>query len=263
MENNSPAIEILSATHWFAIGWLVLMMLVIIVSKRYLIANPLKTRSVEIVFALSLLLMEMTYHVTYVLAGRWELNYSLPMELCSFSLFASIIVLITGNKKVIDFVFFVGIGGAAQAYATPFIDFGFPHFRYFHFFYIHGGIILTAFYFYWIKAYRPTFKGLLRTLVIINILLPIVIIINKLTAGNYMFLNAKPAKGTLFDYLGPYPYYIASLEGVVLFTFMILWIVFREKQSLQKVFYKNRQLLIENGILIRNKFAFLKNTIKG
>ena len=49
-----------------------------------------------------------------------------------------------GTGGLIDFVFFAGIGGALQAMATPVLDVGFPHFRYFHFFYTHIGIISNS-----------------------------------------------------------------------------------------------------------------------
>lgn len=186
----------------------------------------------ERLFALSLVVMELLYHSWMMSTGRWDLSVSLPLELCSISLLVVIVLLWTGNKRLIDFVFFAGIGGALQAMATPVLDVGFPHFRYFHFFYTHIGIIVTAFYFTWMKGYMPTFNGVIKTMVALNILLPIIVVTNVLFNGNYMFLREKPVDGSLLDFLGPYPWYILSLQCVAFIVFSCLWLLFRKWNKL-------------------------------
>lgn len=183
----------------------------------------------ERLFGLSLLVIDILYHVWLVQSDRWELSNSLPLELCSISLLLTIVLLWTGNRLVYQFVFYAGIGGALQAMLTPVLDMDFPHFRYFHFFYTHAGIILTALYFTWVKGYRPTFKGVLTTLLALNILLPFIFWINYLFEGNYMFLQRKPSGGSLLDFLGPYPWYILSLEIVAFLIFIFLWFLFKKK----------------------------------
>lgn len=188
-------------------------------------------RYIEKIFALSLLTVDLCYHIWLITTDRWALSHSLPLELSSLSLLITILLLWTGDKRLIDFVFFAGIGGAIQALLTPVLDVGFPHFRYFHFFYIHGGIILTALYFLWYKDYRPTFKGVVKTMIILNVLLPFIFVVNKLTEGNYMFLREKPSSGSLLDFLGPYPWYILSLEFVAFTIFTVLWLISRKRTS--------------------------------
>ena len=78
------------------------------------------------------------------------------------------------------------------------------------------------------KGYRPTFKGVLKTMIILNLLLPLIFAVNVFFQGNYMFLREKPYNGSLLDYLGPYPWYILSLEGVAFFIFVCLWLLFRK-----------------------------------
>lgn len=182
----------------------------------------------ERLFALTLLVMEVLYHVGMIVTGRWGLSDSLPLELCSISLLVAIVLLWTGNRHLYDFIFFAGIGGALQAMATPVLDVGFPHFRYFHFFYTHIGIIITALYFTWMKGYRPTFIGIIKTMIILNLLLPLIFAVNVFFQGNYMFLREKPVNGSLLDYLGPYPWYILALEGVAFLIFVFLWLLFRK-----------------------------------
>jgi hypothetical integral membrane protein (TIGR02206 family) len=213
-----------STEHVMAIVMLLLSLFLLFLTKNIL-------HKQERIFAMSLLTMEIFYHIWMATTGRWSLSGSLPLELCSISLLVAIALLWTGNRRLYMFVFFAGIGGAIQAIGTPVLDVGFPHFRYFHFFYTHIGIILTALYFTWIKGYRPTFRGAVSTMIVLNVLLPFIFFVNQLFDANYMFLRMKPENGSLLDVLGPYPWYILSLEAVAFFIFVLLWLAFRKRKS--------------------------------
>lgn len=218
-----------SLAHWGAIAVLITFMLLLFITRTRWTVSEKSILSMERSFGLSLLVIDILYHVWLVQSDRWELSNSLPLELCSISLLLTIVLLWTGNRLVYQFVFYAGIGGALQAMLTPVLDMDFPHFRYFHFFYTHAGIILTALYFTWVKGYRPTFKGILTTLLALNISLPFIFWINYLFEGNYMFLQRKPSGGSLLDFLGPYPWYILSLEIVAFLIFIFLWFLFKKK----------------------------------
>ncbi|MEK4487213.1 TIGR02206 family membrane protein [Psychrobacillus sp. FSL H8-0484] len=224
-----PSFEMFSMTHFSSILVLVCLIFLLYLTRKKWSIKMEKMLLIERLFALSLLLMEVLYHVWLFQADRWNWSNSLPLELCSISLVMTIFLLCTGNKHVYDFVFYAGIGGALQAVATPVLDLSFPHFRYFHFFYTHFGIIATALYFTWMKGYRPTFKGIIKTMVALNVLLPIIYGVNTFFQGNYMFLRSKPTNGSLLDFLGPYPWYILSLEIVAFFIFVCLWLLFRKR----------------------------------
>jgi hypothetical integral membrane protein (TIGR02206 family) len=219
-----PSFAMFSTEHVMAIVMLLLSLFLLFLTKNIL-------HKQERIFAMSLLTMEIFYHIWMATTGRWSLSSSLPLELCSISLLVAIALLWTGNRRLYMFVFFAGIGGAIQAIGTPVLDVGFPHFRYFHFFYTHIGIILTALYFTWIKGYRPTFRGIVSTMIVLNILLPFIFFVNQLFDANYMFLRMKPENGSLLDVLGPYPWYILSLEAVAFIIFALLWLAFRKRKS--------------------------------
>ena len=210
---------------------LCLLILLLFFSRNRLSIQQQKVQFIERFFALTLLIMDGFY---YIWLGR--LTNPLPALpdtscLCSISLIVTIVLLWTGNKELYPFVFYAGIGGAIQAIATPVLDLNFPHFRFFHFFYTHFGIILTALYFTWVKGYRPTFKGVIQTMITLNVLLPFLFAINLLVEGNYMFLREKPKGGSLLDFLGPYPWYILVLEFVAFIIFSSLWLLFKKKKN--------------------------------
>ncbi|QUG43758.1 TIGR02206 family membrane protein [Psychrobacillus sp. INOP01] len=220
-----------SAVHISSIITLCLLILLLFFSRKRLSIQHQKVHLIERFFGLTLFIIDGCYYIWLVQTGRWDWGNSLPFELCSISLIVTIVLLWTGNKKLYPFVFYAGIGGAIQAVATPVLDINFPHFRFFHFFYTHFGIILTALYFTWVKGYRPTFKGVIQTMITLNILLPFLVAINFLVEGNYMFLREKPRGGSLLDLLGPYPWYILSLEFVAFIVFICLWFFFKENKE--------------------------------
>ncbi|MFJ8065770.1 TIGR02206 family membrane protein [Psychrobacillus sp. NPDC096426] len=230
-ENELKTFALFSLEHIIAISVLFICLLLLFMLKNVL-ARPFNhTLLFERIFALSLFAMEIAYHFVLAREGIWSLSESLPLHLCSFSLWCSCFLLWTGNKRLYDFIFFAGMGGALQAVLTPSIVVNFPDFKFIQFFYVHNGIILTAFYLLWVKGYRPTFKGIIQTMIILNVLFPFIFAINILVHGNYMFLRVKPINGSLLDFLGPYPWYILSMEGVAFLLFLIAWLIFRKRNS--------------------------------
>lgn len=218
-----------SLTHIIALFLIAFIVILLYWQRNYLQHELPRLKKAEQTFALSLLTIDIGYHSWLFTTGRWGLEDALPLELCSISLFVSIVLLLTGNRNLIDFVIFAGIGGAIQALATPVLDMDFPHFRFFHFFFTHTGIVLTGLYFVWVRGYKPTFKGVLKTMLILNVLLPFIMAVNWLVDGNYMFLRMKPQNGSLLDFLGPYPWYILSLEAVAFVVFTVIWLLLRTK----------------------------------
>ncbi len=229
-ENTLNTFVLFSSEHLAAITVLFLCVLILFLLKKVLVRPFNNTLLFERLFAVSLLVMEVAYHLVLVQEKTWSLSESLPLHLCSLTLLCSIILLWTGNKRFYDFVFYAGMGGALQAVLTPSILVNFPDFKFIQFFYVHIGIILTAFYILWVKGYKPTFKGLIKTMVILNIIFPFIFVLNILIQGNYMFLREKPINGSLLDFIGPYPWYILSMEVVAFTLFLITWLVFRKRK---------------------------------
>ena len=186
-------------------------------------------RLAELSAAAVLILFEAAYHIWLWQSGFWKASESIPAELCSISLFLSILLLLTGRKVFYEWLFFTALLGATQALLTPVLYIDFPHFRFVHFFFTHMMMIWTALYYTWVKGWKPTGKSILKTFVFLNLLLPGVIYLNKATGGNYMFLSRKPETASLLDYLGPHPLYILSLEALFLAFSVLLWLVFRSR----------------------------------
>ncbi|WP_289136633.1 TIGR02206 family membrane protein [uncultured Brevibacillus sp.] len=187
-------------------------------------------------FALAgfLILSEVCFQLWHVYTDSWSAAFTLPLQLCSVTLLFSALLLITKNYSLYEITFFAGIGGAAQALLTPELFYPFPHFRFFHFFLAHAGIILACLYMTWVEGYQPVFRSVWKTMGFLNVLLVIALLVNSWTGGNYLFVSRKPENASLIDFLGPYPWYILSLEGVAFALFTLLYMPFAGKKSASK-----------------------------
>lgn len=169
---------------------------------------------------------ELSLNIWYLANGVWDVAYTLPLQLCSLSLYLSIFMLVMKKYALFEITFFLGLGGALQALITPELYYDFPHFRYFHFFIAHISIVLASLYMVLVVKYKPTFKSVLKSMLALNLIAIFVYTMNELTGGNYMFLSKKPSNPSLIDYLGEYPWYLVSLELVASILFFILYSVF-------------------------------------
>lgn len=224
--------EMFSVSHFVIIALLFVISVGVFLKKEQLKQG--NCRKIEIAAAISLIIFELTYHIWMMVNGNWKVSHAIPLELCSISLFLTVFLLLTGKKIIYEILLFTALLGASQAIFTPLLNFDFPHFRYFHFFYTHLMMIWTVLYFTWVKGYRPTIWSVVKLFVFLNVMMPIIMFINKLVDGNYMFLSHKPKSPSLLDVLGPYPFYILSMEGLVISLSLLVWLIFREKNEIKR-----------------------------
>lgn len=225
--NHSFQFSLFSVNHIAALGIFVLVSAAIFLNRKKL--NDQKWRRIEIGTAFSLILIEGMNHVWMHINGVWSFGRSLPLELCNIALILCIFLLMTRRKIFFELMFFIAVLGATQAIITPALTYDFPHFRYFRFFYEHIMVVWAALYFTWVKGYYPSFRSLRKLLIFINLLLPIIFFVNNQADGNYWFLRHKPESPSLFDLLGPYPWYIFTLESVLIALSSITWFIMRKR----------------------------------
>ncbi|SDL97545.1 TIGR02206 family membrane protein [Bacillus sp. OK048] len=220
--------EMFSDSHFIIIALLFVVSVAIFKFRKNLKGK--KWRFTEIGIAISLILIESSYHFWMYVNGMWDVSHAIPLELCSISLILSVILLLTRKRIIYEILLFTALLGASQALFTPLLNFDFPHFRFFHFFYTHLMMIWVVLYFTWIHGYRPTIVSVVKLFVFLNVLMPVIMLINKAVDGNYMFLSHKPKSPSLLDLLGPYPWYILSMEFLLITLSLIVWLIFRDKR---------------------------------
>ncbi|GMK41556.1 ABC transporter permease [Paenibacillus sp. CCS19] len=202
-----------SAAHWAALAACVLLCMGIITFRRQLRVGR-RSRIAAAVIAAVLAGLETALYITYTMDGEWTV-WSLPFELCTMTLWLSVIMLLTRNRILYSIVVYLGTLGALQAMLTPDLAEAFPQFRYFHFFLGHIGIIAASVYMTAVLQMRPTLRSLPIAVLTLHLLAIPGAIVNSVAGTNYMFLARKPEGGSMLDWLGPWPWYLLELEPIV------------------------------------------------
>jgi hypothetical integral membrane protein (TIGR02206 family) len=161
------------------------------------------------------------------LAGELSWESSLPLELCHCVLLACIVALFWPNRLAFEIAYFWGLGGTLHAVVTPDLGQGFPSWDFIQFFWAHGTILLAIVYLIAARKLRPGASSVPRMLLAVNLYALVVGAIDLAFGWNYGYLRHPPSQPSLIDYLGPWPWYILSLELVALFSFMILELPWR------------------------------------
>ncbi len=222
--------QIFGTPHLVAIGMLVALNLALVGWRRRF--SPRGRVIIRYGLAAILLIDELGWHLWNIATDRWTIQTMLPLHLCSALVFVAAIMLINKNYTLFEFVYFLGIGGALQAFLTPDAgQFGFPHFIFFQVLISHGAIVTAGIYMTVVEGYRPTWQSVKRVVIVMNVYMVLVGIVNWAIGSNYLFIARKPASASLMDFLGPWPWYIISLEVVGLVMILLLYIPFARRKE--------------------------------
>lgn len=174
-----------------------------------------------------LLVGEGSWHIWNLYWGSWDVTQHVPLHVCSVLVWASIAMLFTKNYRIYEFSYFLGIGASIQPVLTPEAGiYGFPHYRVFQTMVVHSALVMVPIYMTVIEGMRPTWKSILRVFIGTNIYMVVVYFINLALGSNYMFVVHKPETASLMDVLGPWPWYLLSLQVIGGIVFLLLYLPF-------------------------------------
>ncbi len=195
---------------------------------REAVKRPKVSRFLRYLFVFLLLGSQIGYQIWMIATGRWSVRTSLSLQLSDLSVYLSAILLLTNSRKLFVFLYFVGIGSSIQALATPDLGmFSFPHIRYILFFISHGSVFLSCLLMAIIGTYKLRQRSLWGTVLIVNVYGVCIYLLDRWLGANYMYLTKKPGGSSLLDVLGPWPWYIASAEAIMIASFYILFWLYR------------------------------------
>lgn len=230
-DSGGGTLETLSAPHLVSMA-VILVLCIILVACRKSFKTEKSRKTFRYVFAAFIILQQASIYVWYTISDEWSVEITLPLQLCDLSLFLSIAVLLAKCQLLTELLYYWGMGGATQAILTPDIgNYTFPHFVFYQFFMSHCVILLVCIYMIAVEKFRPSPRSVLRTFLITNLYALLILPVNRLTGGNYLFLSRKPVGGSLLDLIGPWPWYILSLEAVASVIFIILYLPFAPGNS--------------------------------
>lgn len=200
---------------------------------------PAAAKTIRLAFAVVLLVNAILFYGWEIEAHVLHFPVNLPLELCDFSLFLAILSLFTLKPAFFDLAYYWALAGASMAVLTPNITAPLSSFGTMEFFITHGLTVTAVLYLVWSHEARPRKWSVLWAMIGINVLALVDGPFDYFFGTDYFFLRAKPANPSLLDYLGPWPLYILSTEGVALILFVLLYLPVRRARAVRHVAAEN------------------------
>lgn len=250
-----------SPMHFSALGIVLLANLMLCLWFKY----ACRSRGVQYFrywLAGAMLANELCYILWSVYAGVWSPKNSLPLQLCEAATFLSAFMLLKKSYAGFEIAYFWALGGSLQALLTPELYYPFPHCMFFIFFFAHGALLTGIFYMMITQRFYPTNKSLWKTFCITNLYMGAIAVVNLLTDGNYMFLARKPENASILDFLGPWPWYLVSLEAVGPLLCLLLLAPFALLKQLHK-YTHGKHMAIYNPNTLGYNINTYKNKNRG
>jgi hypothetical integral membrane protein (TIGR02206 family) len=164
--------------------------------------------------------------VTHWQGGTLSWENGLPLHFCDVAGLAGGVALWTRRQFACEVVYFFGLAGTLQGLLTPNLEFDFPDGRFLVFFLLHGGVVVTALHVTTSMKHAPRPGSVWRML---GATLAYAVLVTPVNIGlgtNYGFLVEKPARASLMDHLGDWPWYILSLIGLAMLFYLVLYAPF-------------------------------------
>lgn len=167
----------------------------------------------------------------HAMYGSLSVYTALPLQYCDVATLAGGIALWSRRPFFCEVVYFFGIAGTLQGLLTPALIYEFPDPRFFLFFIMHAGVPITAIYVVTAMKVRPRPGAVLRIMTFSVAWYAVIAVVNYAIGANYAFQCSKPVQASLFDQLGPWPWYNLSSIGLGLVFYTLLYLPFAFRRA--------------------------------
>lgn len=182
---------------------------------------------------------ELIGQIVAIRKGLWSYEWGLPLQICDLAIFTAAYSLFWHRQLIWELTYFWGLAGTLQAILTPDLQVTFPDPTYIKFFTTHGSILISVI-FLAAGCGRPIYSvSIKRVFWATNIYALLIGFFNWILQTNYGYLCEKPEQTSLLTYLGPWPFYLLTLEGVL---FVSLWVYYAPYYVINKWKSKRRDL---------------------
>ena len=223
--------QLFGPAHLFILGAVPLLAAILAAVQRRL---PPGFKGLRIGLA-AMLLSDFVMYCGYQAAhGQLAFPDRLPVELCDVTQCLVILALLTLHRIICDLAYYCALAGASMALHTPNLLERFPSFLTVQFFVGHGLDVAAALYLVWSGLARPRPGSAGRAMLALNIFAAAAGTFDFIFKSDYMYLRAKPQNVSLLSFLGPWPWYIVSSEGVAFAIFLLLYLPFRQSAERPK-----------------------------
>lgn len=169
--------------------------------------------------------------------GVWRTDHGerwfevVPLHLSGLSLLLTAYVLWTASDRAFQVAYFWVTVGASMSLITPDLGFGFPSLAFWSFYLAHSVPMFGIGYALFVYRLRPRPRSILVALVAVWAVAALAAVWNLTFDTNFMFLSRKPYSATLLDYLGPWPWYLVTVNFVGLALFALAYLPFARSRA--------------------------------
>lgn len=211
--------------HYIAIAVCAAIALTLVILAKYRFNEKQSKNAIAGLLGFGLLL-QISKPLLTMGTGSFDAREDLPFHLCNAMICLMPFIMYYKWRKFWGIAFFWVIGGTLQALFTPSLTESFPHHEFFRYWTVHAFLPFAGIFALQIYDWRITRKDMFNSMIGLNIFALLVTPINMYLGSNYLFLMAKPKVHTIYDYLGPWPYYILSIEVAMIGVFGVILLVF-------------------------------------
>ena len=153
------------------------------------------------------------------------LDNLLPFHLCDIAAITAGFALITRHRLLCALTYFWGLAATFQALLTPAISVGFPEWAFITFFIQHFAIVAAALHLAIVEGWRPGYPLWKSPLEVYGWSVGYLIFamtVNSQLGTNFGFASRPPDNPSLIDHLGPWPWYLISMQAIAVSVFFLL-----------------------------------------
>ena len=200
-------------SHLAALGGFGALTLLLIWLGRSAAAPPIQA-GVRVGLGVCIMLFETLYVLYPLPLGTFDARYSLPLQVCDITAYATAVALITGWPTPREISCYLGLTTTLIACLTPDIAFDFPHIEFICFFISHALVVGAVLYMLLGLGLWPRPGAARRTFLYTNAYGAAIGLVNLALGANYVYLCFKPQVGSPLDWLGPWPYYVVVMDVI-------------------------------------------------
>ncbi len=203
-----------------------------------------RRRATAVLALINFSALPLSFAAWYSVDAPKSLENFLPLHLCDVATLTAGFALLTKRPLLCALTYFWGLAATIQALLTPALSVGFPHLAFVMFFVQHFAIVATALYLPIVEGWRPQRPLWKAPLVIYGwsvVYLMVAMGVNKLLGTNFAFASRPPDNPSLIDHLGPWPWYLVSMQGIAVVFFYLLVLPFAKVSRLSQSGFKTEE----------------------
>ena len=200
--------------------------LVIMTVLLFIFRNRFKSPKYERIFRISLgsflLFMELSNHLWIISKQEYSLDMLPFTGFCAMTNMLTILALLFNKTKFFNYLIYYAITGSLLSLIFVDTEYGIPHFRYFHYFFVHYGFLVASLFYLFTNTLTINYRNMIKAAVVVFGYSLIILIFDVLLHKNWFYLLENPLKD-ISDGLGSPWYTILWIFTIIVATH--LWYV--------------------------------------